>query len=599
MDRRQVVAVMQQALEHHNAGRLIEAERLYREILRADPNQPDALHLLGQVAIRCDALEQGIELTRRAIALNPTNNSYKVHLATALCAISNWQEAVEVLRAALQRKPRDYDVLLALGAILVDRGQPGPAAEYLNKCVKLKPSSADVRNNLGMMHMINGEYQAAEREFRRAIALNPGFTGAFDNLLFLRSYNVLGTPAQLLADHREWDRVFGAAGRAHAYVHSRQQPPGRKLKIGYVSPDFRRHAVGYFVEPLLREHDRSQYEIWCYAELEASDPVSHRLHLLVDGWRFTQNLDDRTLARRIHDDGIDILIDLAGHTKGNRLGAFTYKPAPVQATYLGYFSTTGLAAIDYWISDDVLHPAGSIEQSVEQVWRLPRCCLAIEPPAVAPPVSVRPAGEAVTFGSFNDLTKITPLTVERWSSILLQLPQSRLMMKARQLDDQGVCQRLQTQFAGHGIDAQRLILRGWSATQAEHLASYGEVDIALDSMPRTGGSTTMEGLWMGVPLVTLQGGRFIERLSSTMLEAIGHHELIASTPEDYITKAVALAGDPERLQRLRAGLRPLVQSSPLCDGRGLARALEQAYRDMWQGWLSGAAVGPHVDHHAG
>jgi predicted O-linked N-acetylglucosamine transferase (SPINDLY family) len=295
-------------------------------------------------------------------------------------------------------------------------------------------------------------------------------------------------------------------------------------------------------------------------------------------------MSDAQLAQRIYADGIDILVDLAGHTGKNRLRAFTFKPAPIQCSYLGYFATTGLAAMDYWLTDEVLTPADTVEQSSETIYRLPRSCLVYEAPDVAPAVVERPAGGPVTFGSFNDLSKVSAAAVEVWSEILRRVPGSRLLMKARQLAGEAECSAWEARFAAQGIEAERLILRSRTEGQAEHLAMYGEVDIALDAIPRTGGATTAEALWMGVPVISLAGERFIERLSATMLNAVGLDELVAMTTADYIEKAVALAGDAERQRVLRQGLRARMASSPLCDARGLAQALEAAYQVMWQHW---------------
>jgi len=344
-------------------------------------------------------------------------------------------------------------------------------------------------------------------------------------------------------------------------------------------------AVSYFFEPILAAHDRAQVEVICYAEVQPGDEVTARLRGLADGWVTTVGLSDAALAERIHGDGIDVLVDLAGHTGQNRLGAFTYKPAPIQATYLGYFTTTGLEAMDYWLSDAVLTPLDTVEQATETIWRLPRTCVVYQAPTEAPAVAERPPAGPVTFGSFNDLSKISPEAVSRWSEILRQVPGSRLLLKAKQLADAGECEKWRSRFEAEGIDRARLELRARTASLGEHLGMYGEVDIALDAMPRTGGTTTAEALYMGVPVVSLAGQRFIERLSASMLVSVGLEELVAESEEEYIARAVALAGDDERRRALRSSLRERMLGSPLCDARGLAAALEQAYRQMWDGGM--------------
>ena len=292
------------------------------------------------------------------------------------------------------------------------------------------------------------------------------------------------------------------------------------------------------------------------------------------------------MAQRIHDDQIDILIDLGGFTQDSRIIACTYKPAPVQATYLGYFTTTGLNTMDYWISDAVLTPGNTIEQTVETIFNLDRCCLCYTPPAESPEVSQSKHVDAVTFGSFNDLSKISDMAIELWAEVLKAVPASNLLLKAKQLHDLRLQNKLLEKFSSHGIAPNRIELRSRTTSRRDHLALYDNIDIALDTIPRTGGTTTMEALWMGVPVITLKGKRFIERLSSTMIQAINRDDWIASTKEDFIAKAVSLAENVKLRNELRRTLRRQVMASPLYDGKDLARSLEQAYRKMWWIYLS-------------
>jgi predicted O-linked N-acetylglucosamine transferase (SPINDLY family) len=468
---------------------------------------------------------------------------------------------------------------------LFEQGLIFESIEQYRQVLLLEPGNAEYHYNLGVALRNYGDAEGAAEEYRAALRLRPNDLMAHSNLLFLLSYHVLCSPEEMLREHREWDRVQGAEGRAHRYEHRADSGKDKqRLRIGYVSPDFRRHSVSYFFEPLLAQHDRALVEVTCYAEVARGDAMTERLQGLSDHWCNTVGMSDAQLAQRIYADGIDILVDLAGHTGKNRLRAFTFKPAPIQCSYLGYFATTGLAAMDYWLTDEVLTPADTVEQSSETIYRLPRSCLVYEAPDVAPAVVERPAGGPVTFGSFNDLSKVSAAAVEVWSEILRRVPGSRLLMKARQLAGEAECSAWEARFAAQGIEAERLILRSRTEGQAEHLAMYGEVDIALDAIPRTGGATTAEALWMGVPVISLAGERFIERLSATMLNAVGLDELVAMTTADYIEKAVALAGDAERQRVLRQGLRARMASSPLCDARGLAQALEAAYQVMWQHW---------------
>jgi predicted O-linked N-acetylglucosamine transferase (SPINDLY family) len=612
--------LMAAAVKYHQAGSLQEAEVRYRQVLKQMPQHADALHLLGVLRHQLGDHQAAIDLIGQAIALHP-NATYCFNLGNVYRAMGRLDDAVSAYREALRLNPASADVYSNLGQVYRDQGKEPAAIDVYRQAVRLRPNFPTVQNALGMLlsktgyyaegikHLqlaikyqpdfpdaLNdlglslmwqscGQWQDARRALLGALKLKPDHYMAHSNLLFLLSYHVLCSPEEMLREHREWDRVQGAEGRAHLFQHTAGSGKDKqRLRIGYVSPDFRRHSVSYFFEPLLAQHDRALVEVTCYAEVTRGDAMTERLQGLSDHWCNTAGMSDAQLAQRIHADGIDILVDLAGHTANNRLRAFTFKPAPIQCSYLGYFTTTGLAAMDYWLTDEVLTPADTVEQSSETIYRLPRSCVVYQAPDAAPAVVERPAGGPVTFGSFNDLSKVSAEAVLRWCEILQRVPGSRLLIKARQLAGEEERRVWLGHFAAQGIGAERLILRSRTEGQAEHLAMYGEVDIALDAMPRTGGATTAEALWMGVPVISLAGERFIERLSATMLNAVGLDELVAATATDYVEKAVALAADDERRRALRQGLRARMAASPLCDARGLAHTFETAYRDMWQRW---------------
>jgi len=412
---------------------------------------------------------------------------------------------------------------------------------------------------------------------------------AHSNLLFLLAARAQIAPEELLKEQRRWDEVHGREGRMYQLpARAVIAGTGRRLKIGYVSPDLRTHAVSRFFEPLLAAHDRTRFEIFCYAthENQLSDTTTERLRELSEHWHFVADKTDLELARLIHDDGIDILVDLAGHTGDNRLKTFTYRPAPVQATYLGFFAASGLEAMDCWITDEVLHPPDTLEQTLESIYRLPRCSFCYNPPAEAPGVSPCPnKDDQVVFGSFHHLSKLGPELVATWSRLLHQLPGSRLFLMDKSLGDIRTRQRLVEQFAQNGVCIDQLSINS-SLPYREYLATYSQIDIVLDSFPRTGGTTTAEALWMGVPVVTLAGWGYAGRISASKLTALGLEDLIAHSREEYIDKAASLASDPDRRVALRAKLREIMAESALCDGNGLARALEKAYLHMRQHFSS-------------
>ncbi len=645
---------LQAALQHHQAGQLDAAAAAYLEILRLDPDQPAALHFLGLIHFQQGRLEEAYRLVSRAVEATPRKARYHISLALICQARGHRDECRRHLNSAAALAPQDPEVYFHLANDCLAAGEHRQAAAHYRQTLSLAPRHALAWNNLGKIHQATGELAQAQacfqraidcdpaladacfdlgdvlraqgqftaarqafasvlrlqprnaaahanlgtllkdegridealKHYRRALEIDPTLTVARDNLLFVLSYHVLGSAEERLAAHREWERAF-TRQQGISFHHKRRE--GARLRIGYVSPDFRRHPVNHFFEPLLAAHDREAFEIFCYAQVNTPDDVTQRLQEQGDHWRFTTRMDDAALARAIFEDGIHILVDLAGHTAGNRLGAFVYRPAPVQATYLGYCATTGLSTMDYWLTDAILMPPDSPELSTETALRLPRCWICYQPPADCPsPAVTRGAGEALTFGSFNHYSKITPAVVSTWSRILRELPQSKLMIKNQQMEDPALQEALRRRFAAEGIDARRLRLE---AATPDYMTAYNEVDIGLDPFPRTGGATTADALWMGVPVITLAGHFVIERQGLSMLMALGlERDLCATGKDEYVRLAVELARAPERRHELHRNLRRRMMESPLCDPEGLARALESAYQAMWQGFLEGRTL---------
>ena len=355
--------------------------------------------------------------------------------------------------------------------------------------------------------------------------------------------------------------------------------------MGFVSGDFKRHSVSYFIKPIFEHHHPEKIELYAYAQVEEPDDLTDTLKTFCDHWRDTVNLEDQEMANQIQQDQIDILVDLSGHTLFNRLSVFGMKPAPIQATYLGYPATTGLPTVDYWITDTQLHPKDTKEIAVEEIWRLPRCYISYDPPDPAPPIGPLPQTQlgVITFGSFNASRKLTPQTLKIWSEILKQVPRSRLLLKCS--DPRYSPQLMIESFMKLGIDRERLIVYRNSPYQ-DHLNLYNQVDLHLDPMPYTGCTTTCEALWMGVPTLTLAGQKKMERMSTSILAHTGLENFIAQTPEDYIAKAVEFVTHPEYLALLRQTLRDRLKTSQLLDGIGLTHALETAFRQMWHRYLT-------------
>ena len=388
--------------------------------------------------------------------------------------------------------------------------------------------------------------------------------------------------------HREARRLLQEL-KPYVPKNEPEHHAARRLHIGYVSPNFQEHPVAYLIEPLLKRHDRSVVKTYCYAEVEQPDQITERIRSAADVWRSTVGLSERQLAQLIGRDQIDILVDLAGHGESSRLKVFALKPAPIQASYLGYFATTGLPTIDYWLTDAILHPEGTAEKTSETIWRLPRCYLAYRPRPEAPAVSPLPclAKGAITFGCLHNFAKMNATVIALWSKILDQVPQARLLVKTsyQDMSDPEERSSIEQMFSEQGISPERLELVSHQPSCTDYLALYHNIDIHLDTFPYTGRTTTCESLWMGVPVLTLAGQRQIERVSTTMLQTVGLEDWVAHSGEEYVHKAVEFAHNQEYLQQLRATMRNRLQKSPLCDLQGMARSLEEAYRQMWQGYL--------------
>jgi predicted O-linked N-acetylglucosamine transferase (SPINDLY family) len=377
----------------------------------------------------------------------------------------------------------------------------------------------------------------------------------------------------------------GPACRRAVELDPRSAEAWRLLRAGLVSGDLYRHPVGFFLQGPLRELDETRVELYAYSCNPREDEVTASLRPHVAVWRAVAGLADADLARLVHDDRIDVLVDLAGHTEHNRLPVFARRPAPVQATWLGYFATTGLREIDWKIGDPWVTPTEEEAHFTERIWRMPVCCYCFAPPVDAPPVAELPsrANGYVTYGCLNNLAKLNDGVVETWARVLRADPDARLLLKSRPLRSEEVVDRVRRRFAHHGVGAERLLLES-ADHYPRHLEAYARVDVALDPFPYTGGATTTESLWMGVPVLTLRGDRYIGHQGETLLRAAALPDWIATDQDDYVRKALQLAADREGLARLRAGLRARTASSPLFDARRFARDLEAAWRGMWAAW---------------
>lgn len=608
----------------NGAGRLQEALSACERAIQLSPDFPEAHYNRGNVLLGLGRLNEALAAYERTIQIRPQHIDAHFSKGCALLSVRRGHEAARCFRRVIELNPRHAGAYNNLGVALVNTGKFDEALAVCDRAIELMPDYANAhtcRGNAlkkllrleealaayaaaielqpgfagayysrGELLLESGRVDEAEVSFRRALELNPSDANLHSNLLFVQAANGTLPFAEQLAALRQWDVAHGQAGRqANLPAQTAMDAPGRRLRVGYVSPHFRSHVVNYFFEPLLAAHDQAQFEIFCYASFPESraDTATQRLREISEHWRFVWEKSDAELAGLIREDGIDILVDLAGHTANNRLQAFTFRPAPIQASYLGFFASTGLASMDYWITDEVLHPHDTAELASETLLRLPRCWVCYQPSAMAPDVSPCPnPDERVVFGSFSNVSKLTSTVIETWSQLLQELPGSRLLLMDRSMKAQMIRTLLLDRFAAHGITQERLLLRN-GVPYAQYLATYAEVDVVLDPFPRTGGTTTAEALWMGVPVVTLAGQRYVERISTSKLTALGMQDLIAHSREEYVEKAVSLAKDADLRCALRAELRDRMAQSPLCDGPSLAHAMESAYRTIWARYRSG------------
>lgn len=563
-------------------GRFDEAAFSFRTALTQRPVFPSALVNLGNVQRRWGREAEAIACYREALALDPAIAFAHNNLGTALKTLGHWQEAVEAYRRALELEPGSAIAHYNLGNVLKETGEADEAERLLLRALALDPALAEAHLNLGNLRKEQGRLDEAMVCYSRAVAARPDYAAAHANLLFTLAYVDGLSPARIFELHREW-------GERHAHGlaqhdHANERTPGRRLRIGYVSPDFRAHACAFFVEPLLRHHDRTQFEVHAYAEVAQPDAVTQRLQGLCDAWRSTVGLSDEQVAALIRADGIDVLIDLAGHTANGRLLALARKPAPVQVEYLGYPATTGIAAMDWRLTDGVTEPVGQSEAwYTEKLCRLPHSLWCYQPASDMGEVSALPAlaQGAVTFGSFNNYAKVGPRVVALWAEVLKAVPGSRLVMITV---PRGEAQEtLWARFAALGVSRERVVLHDRLDRRA-YVALFAAVDIALDPFPCNGGTTTCDALWMGLPVVALKGGTFLSRASLSVLTAGGLERFAAADEAAYVEVCRRLASDLDALSVLRAGLRQQLAASPLLDAVGFTRDLEAAYRAMWGAW---------------
>jgi predicted O-linked N-acetylglucosamine transferase (SPINDLY family) len=576
------------ALQRHRDGRLAEAERGYREVLQRQPDHADSLHLLGVIALQTGNLPAALALVQRAVALRPDAAVCRNSLGQVLERLGRDDEAGRCYEAAIELDPGYAEAHNNLGYVHARQDRPTEAESLYRKAIDLDPDYAEPHTNLGNLFKDRGELDAAIAHYRRAIELRPDLSALHSNLLLTLHYHPDFSPADLAREHRSWAERHVKPLEGARRPHENLPEPSRRLRVGYVSADFREHPVARFILPLLREHDRRQVEVFAYSDVRAPDATTALVRDHFDRWRDVAMLGDEALADVVRADGIDILVDLAAHSGHNRLLTFARKPAPVQITYLAYCSTTGVDAIDYRVTDRFLDPPGGSGRYTEASIHLPHCywCYAAPPlPVSAHPPTQRGAGPP-TFGCLNNFAKVTEVTLALWIRLLRRVPEARLLVYARTDDHRG---RVRRALSEAGLEESRAAFVGHQSL-VDYLETYRLIDVALDPHPFGGGTTTCDALWMGVPVISLAGRTAVSRAGSTLLSNVGLGRLVARSAEQYAELAVELIRDPAELAALRRELRGRIESSPVMDAPRFARDLEAAFRTVWREWCEKRAA---------
>ena len=580
-------------------GQLDQAIESYAQALALQPHFFEACFNLAKLCSETKQWQRAAAAFDQASKLNPTHAESYIALSQALIQLESWSAAIDAARAAAALEPENPHIDVALSAALKASGDTVGAQlaaqrsqeKALVKLAELEPDNPEVLSNLGVFYAESGQYDKAISSYGRAIELAPAAKHANDYLLCALAWQEAVSPSEYLIEAQKWEiRVIPESlrevARSRKFAHL---PLGsRPLRVGYVSGDFRHHAISYFMEAIFACHARSGVELFAFSNHATGDEVTDRLRACCTGWVDISGLSDEAAAGQILDRRVDVLVDLSGYTALNRMGVFARRVAPVQAHYLGYFGSTGLTEMDYWIGDEVLIPDAQLGQFSEQVWRLPRvyCCYRGRDDAPEPR-QVPASDGSIRFGSFNSRYKLTPRTIALWARLLLAVPGSVLLLKSKSLGDDAGRATMEAAFMREGIGSERLRLLGATAGWSEHMATYDQIDIALDPVgAHTGVTTTCDALWMGVPVVTLAGDRVSHRWGASILSAIGRRDWVADTEDAYIRIAVALAQAKAERDAIRMNQRAHMRAAPLCDAYDMTLKLEAAFAAMYQAWES-------------
>ncbi len=571
---------------HQRAGRPEEAEAAYQRALGCKPDYAEALNNLGAVLLDLGRPHEAREHLKRALDLVPEFSKAQNNMGRVFLRTGDLDKALKYFDAAIATDENVAEFHNNRGALFMEMIPFDEAARCFKKAIELNPNIAELHSNLGNAMIRTGRPDEAVASYRRALEIRAVFAEARSNLIFALDFMPQTENADLMAERAAWNELHAKPLRDLRRPHANPPDPERRLRIGYVSADFRRHSAAYLFEPPLLHYDRKDFEAICYSNSLVEDDLTARFRQGADKWRPIVGINDSRAEEMIRADGIDILVDLSGHTKGNRLELFARKPAPILVTAWGHAVGTGVETMDVLFSDPVYMTEEDRKFCTETVFDLP-CAVGYICPGEAPAVSPLPAAhnQAVTFGCLNKSVKISRDTLEAWGDILSAIPGSRLILKDSAYDGDGERGRMTEFFSRFGVDEDRITLLGHTHWR-EHMGTYGKIDIGLDPFPQSGGTSTLEALWMGVPMVTLKGTTLNGRVSASIMTAAGLPGWVAGTTDAYGEIAKEKARDLAALARLRQSMREKLAATPLGDPKRYAGAVGNAYRTLWRHWCA-------------
>ncbi|MDH3326109.1 MAG: tetratricopeptide repeat protein [Gammaproteobacteria bacterium] len=604
------------ALKEQDQKNFNAAEKYYKIILNQLPNHPDSLHYLGIVKHNQGFNNDAIYLIKKAISKNSDDLEMQLNLAIILEDSGHLEAALSTYSVILKKEsdhaqahcgladiykklnnnelfshhcseayksdPISPKILNSYASLLSQQQHFKKAISTLELALKYDPGNKVILSNLVASLYSIGDFPAANKYNNLYDETDNQFQSGISQKLFFSNYEPDLDLKYIYQRHIERAKLFP---QYNIKPHEKMKKVGSKLRVAYVSSDFRFHSVSFFIRPILENHDTSKFEVFCYSNCNKSDDTTNELKKQCNNWRSISSLSDEDVIKLIITDEIDILVDLSGYSAGNRLGVFANRVSPVQITYLGYPNTTGLTTVDYRITDDYADPKGITDDlNSEKLARIDNIFLCFSPGEKCPPVTPPPntKNNYITFGSFNNIAKVNDAVIELWCQLLNKIPNSKLLIKAKVLSDEDISAFTLSRFKAHGIDKNRILMRYFTNSYSSHMATYNEIDIALDTFPYNGTTTTCEALWMGVPVITLRGNSHISRVSASILHKLGLQNFVATSQEDYISAAYNIANDKQTLTKLRLTMRDIMTKTEFISGSVFTKSLENLYLEMWE-----------------